>query len=52
VTIGDCGNKNGGNNIDNGYLLFENYRIPKDYSLDRLSGVDENGEFFNKAKNI
>lgn len=22
VTIGDCGNKNGANTIDNGYLLF------------------------------
>lgn len=52
VTIGDCGNKNGANNIDNGYLLFDNYRIPKDYCLDRLSGVDENGKFYNNAKNI
>lgn len=51
VTIGDCGNKNGANNIDNGYLLFNNYRIPKDYGLDRISGVDQNGKFFYKTKN-
>jgi hypothetical protein len=37
VTVGDCGHKNGSNNIDNGYILFNNYRIPKDYALDRLS---------------
>ena len=51
VTIGDCGFKNGANNIDNGYILFDNYRIPKDYGLDRISGVDENGKFFYKTKN-
>ena len=45
VTIGDCGPKNGSDNIDNGYVLFENYRIPQDYGLDRLSGVDGNGKF-------
>ena len=45
VTIGDCGPKNGSDNIDNGYVLFNNYRIPQDYGLDRLSGVDENGKF-------
>lgn len=45
VTIGDCGPKNGSDNIDNGYVLFDNYRIPQDYGLDRLSGVDENGKF-------
>lgn len=45
VTIGDCGPKNGSDNIDNGYLLFQNYRIPQDNALDRLSGVDQHGNF-------
>lgn len=40
VIIGDCGNKNGSNNIDNGYILFDNYKIPKDNCLNRYSGVD------------
>lgn len=40
VTVGDCGPKNGSDIIDNGYLLFKDYRIPKDYGLDRLSGVN------------
>lgn len=46
VLIGDCGHKNGNNMIDNGFLMFQNYRIPKDYALDRISGVDKNGKFF------
>ena len=40
VVIGDCGPKNGCNNIDNGWFMFDNYRIPKAYLLDKLSGVD------------
>ena len=40
VTIGDCGSKNGLNGIDNGYILFNSYRIPKDNGLNRISGVD------------
>ena len=51
VTIGDCGPKNGSDNIDNGYLLFDNYRIPQDYALDRLSGVDKDGNFRAVAEN-
>lgn len=40
VLIGDCGPKNGHNLIDNGFMMFDNVRIPKDYQLDRISGVD------------
>lgn len=29
VLIGDCGPKNGLNEIDNGFMLFDNFRIPK-----------------------
>lgn len=46
VLIGDCGPKNGCNNIDNGFMLFDNVRIPWENQLDRISGVDENGKFF------
>ena len=41
IKIGDCGHKNGSNNIDNGFLLFDNYKIPKDYCLNKISGIDE-----------
>jgi len=29
VTVGDCGHKNGVNNIDNGYIIFDRVRIPR-----------------------
>jgi len=40
VLIGDCGTKNGLNGIDNGFILFDQVRIPKDNQLDRISGID------------
>ena len=46
VRIGDCGHKVGNNIIDNGHLMFDNYRIPKSYALDRISGIDKNNKFF------
>lgn len=45
VTIGDCGSKFGLHGIDNGYIGFKNYKIPFESILDRVSGVDENGNF-------
>lgn len=48
VLIGDCGHKNGNNLIDNGFMMFDHYRIPKEYGLDRISGIDKNGKFFAK----
>jgi acyl-CoA oxidase len=43
VLLGDCGPKAGHNGLDNGFIIFDHYRIPKDNQLNRLSGVDENG---------
>lgn len=51
VTIGDCGYKNGNNLIDNGYLLFDHVRIPKDYGLNKISGVDQEGKFVTQLEN-
>jgi acyl-CoA oxidase len=45
VLIGDCGPKNGINGTDNGFIILDRVRIPKDYQLDRISGVDEQGQF-------
>lgn len=45
VIIGDCGSKFGVHGIDNGYIGFVNYQIPINNLLDRISGVDENGNF-------
>jgi acyl-CoA oxidase len=40
VLIGDCGPKTGMHGIDNGFLLFDKVKIPKENQLNRLSGVD------------
>jgi acyl-CoA oxidase len=46
VVIGDCGPKTGLNAIDNGFIMFDNYKIPKECLLDKISGIDDNGKFF------
>lgn len=51
VVIGDCGHKNGNNGIDNGFLIFKNYRIPRENLLDKFSQVLPNGEFKTTIKN-
>jgi acyl-CoA oxidase len=51
VLIGDCGPKNGLNEIDNGFILFNKVRVPVTNLLNRLSGVDANGKFYNTCKN-
>jgi len=43
VTIGDCGKKAGLDGIDNGFILFNNVRIPKANMLNKLSNINENG---------
>lgn len=45
VLVGDCGPKNGLNAIDNGFIIFDNVRIPVDNQLNRISGVNDKGEF-------
>lgn len=51
VVIGDCGYKNGNNGIDNGFLIFKNYRISRDSLLDKFSQVSPNGDFKTSIKN-
>lgn len=34
IEIGDCGQKIGLNEMDNGWMKFKNYQIPKDALLD------------------
>lgn len=46
VLIGDCGQKNGVNEVDNGFILFDRVRIPAENLLDRISGVNDQGHFF------
>lgn len=43
VVIGDVGPKNGIDLIDNGYLIFNDVRVPSENLLGKLGYVDENG---------
>lgn len=45
VTIGDIGEKIGLHGVDNGFVMFNKYHIPKENALDRLGGVDDNGDY-------
>lgn len=51
VVIGDCGKKIGIDSIDNGFLLFKNYRVPYDTLLDKLSHISPEGKFKSSVKN-
>lgn len=45
IKIGDCGHKNGLNYIDNGFIILEDVRIPKNDLLGRLGDIDDNGNY-------
>ncbi|CAG9330240.1 unnamed protein product [Blepharisma stoltei] len=51
VTLGDCGHKSGLQGIDNGFLLFKNYRVPYDALLDKYSQISPDGKFKSHIKN-
>ncbi|XP_055849035.1 peroxisomal acyl-coenzyme A oxidase 3-like isoform X2 [Episyrphus balteatus] len=50
VTVGDLGEKVGLNGVDNGFVMFHNYRIPKENLLSRTGDVDADGNFKSKIK--
>ena len=50
MTIGDCGYKMGINSVDNGWVLFDSLRLPRDALLDRFSQVSAEGHFTSKIK--
>lgn len=41
ITVGDIGPKFGYDSMDNGFLRFENYRIPRDQLLSRYTKVSQ-----------
>jgi acyl-CoA oxidase len=45
VILGDCGKKIGLDGVDNGFMIFNMVRVPRDNLLNRFSNVTENGEF-------
>lgn len=45
VEVGDIGSKLGYNSVDNGYLSFDSYRVPRISLLGRFVSVNREGEF-------
>jgi acyl-CoA oxidase len=45
VNLGDCGKKEGLDGIDNGFIIFNNFRIPRENMLNRFSNVTPDGKF-------
>lgn len=45
IECGDVGDKFGYNTVDNGYLKFNSYRIPRTCLLNRFVDVSKDGEF-------
>ncbi|XP_018906565.2 peroxisomal acyl-coenzyme A oxidase 3 isoform X1 [Bemisia tabaci] len=45
IIVGDMGDKAGLNGIDNGFIMFRKYRIPKDYLLNRTGDITPSGEY-------
>ncbi|XP_047988206.1 peroxisomal acyl-coenzyme A oxidase 3 [Leguminivora glycinivorella] len=45
VTLGDLGEKVGLNGVDNGFVMFNKYKLPRSAALDRLGGVDARGDY-------
>jgi acyl-CoA oxidase len=45
VTISDCGHKGGLNGVDNGRLVFDSVRVPRENLLNRYGDVAEDGTY-------
>ena len=45
IEVGDIGTKLGYNSIDNGYLLFDSYKVPRSAMLCRFAEITKEGEF-------
>ncbi|EGG18107.1 acyl-CoA oxidase [Cavenderia fasciculata] len=48
ISIGDCGHKVGWNGVDNAWIRFSNYRVPRENLLNRYATITEDGEYISK----
>lgn len=51
IEIGDCGDKLSTQGVDNGWIIFDNYRVPKDALLDKFGSVDKEGNYHTDIQN-
>ena len=45
IKVGDVGQKIGYSSVDNGFLSFDNYRIPRKNMLSRFMSISKDGDF-------
>lgn len=45
IVVGDLGEKIGLNGLDNGFVMFNNYHVPKENLLSRFGDLNAKGEF-------
>jgi acyl-CoA oxidase len=51
VILGDCGKKIGLEGVDNGFIIFNHVRIPRENLLNRFSNVTPGGTFETSIEN-
>lgn len=51
VTLSDCGPKLGLNGVDNGRIVFDQVRVPREALLDRYAQVDADGNYTSAIEN-
>jgi acyl-CoA oxidase len=51
VTLSDCGPKLGLNGVDNGRIVFDQVRVPRNALLDRYAQVDAEGNYTSAIEN-
>lgn len=51
VIVGDMGEKIALNGVDNGFVMFNNYHIPRKCLLNRTASVTEDGNYVTSVKN-
>jgi acyl-CoA oxidase len=52
VTTSDCGHKGGLRGVDNGRIMFDQVRIPRDNLLNRYGDVAEDGSYSSPVENV
>ncbi|WP_169701871.1 acyl-CoA dehydrogenase family protein [Janibacter terrae] len=52
VTISDCGAKMGLRGVDNGRLMFDRVRVPRDNLLDTYGAIDDEGTYSSPIESV
>lgn len=50
LTIGDLGEKVGLNGVDNGFIMFHNFKVPRKNLLNKMCDVTPDGKFVSTIK--